>query len=213
MNKKEFYNLIEKGSLEGACRYFEYWFIVNSLPKEAKILEIGAGMSALSSVLLGMGYDVYATDADSKRVKYQQSQGVNCSKVDSDYLPFEDESFDVVISASAIEHFEDDRKMASEIKRVLVNSGTFIMTLPTGTETIENRYFGTTHPKEKIYSIKEYEDVFLNGLEEIKRSMYRMSDKRDFDFEPHKGWGNKLSAVKVKDIRDNTGLCVVLKKI
>jgi len=49
---------------------------------------------------------------------------------DARHLPFQDESFEVVIATEVMEHFEQGEMFAKEIYRILTNDGLFILTTP-----------------------------------------------------------------------------------
>lgn len=211
MKKLDFYRFIEQGTIEGACRYFEYWYIYSKLPKKGNVLEIGAGKSALPLALKEKGLSVTVTDISESAVLYQAKQGLEAVQVKDCKLPFENNSFDVVISASAIEHFENDVEMVNEVHRVLKPNGLFILALPASTETITNRYAGSNHPPEKVYSEKEYKKVFLKNFTEEDRQMYVITDEQPTDFVPHAGWKTRRNFKKIKKFSKDIGLCVTLK--
>lgn len=212
MTKEEFYRFIEKGTLQGACRYFEYWFCYRNTPEHARVLEIGAGTSALAQAIQSIRYTrVYITDIDKKAVDYQLKHKI-LSELTSNLDSFGDEMFDLVINASSIEHFDPqsdgDIKMIEQVKRVLKPGGLFINTLPTGSKYIKSR--GT--PPEKIYSELEFKLRFLPGFRVIKKKFYTDSFDQPFDFVPHSGW-RVPNFKEAFTFGDNVGLCVVLKKI
>lgn len=115
MNKKDFYRFIEGGALEGSCRYFEYWYIYSHTPKKTRVLDLGAGRSMLPSALKKAKCDVHATEIDMKRIAFQVERGVPTSITIGSKLDYPDKYFDVVINASAIEHFSSDVDTISEV--------------------------------------------------------------------------------------------------
>lgn len=213
MNKKEFYRFIEKGSLQGASRYFEYWYIYSHLPKDGIVLDLGSGRSMLPRAMQEKGLVVIVTEIDWRSVQFQRLQGVNTIEVAGETLPFLENFFDVVISASSIEHFKYDRIMVGEIHRVLKENGIFILTVPVGSKYINNKYQDTKHPSERIYDEATYTEVFLTDFKEIsKREFFRGSSKEPINYISHKAWGNEKSIERVSGFADNVGLCVVLQK-
>lgn len=213
MNKKDFYKFIEQGALEGACRYFEYWFVYQNVPDNSRVLEIGAGRSALPQALKTKGGHVYVTDIDKSAVKYQVSNGIlaeNTNNLNS----FGDEMFDVVVAASSIEHFDDDLDMVEQVYRVLKPGGLFIVTIPVGNKYIENLFENNPkHPRMRVYSYDIYYKTFCLKFEEIKKEFFKDSNKKPKDFIPHETWNGAKNVEAADGWGDNIGLCVVLKKL
>lgn len=210
MTKKEFYRFIEKGAMQGVCRYFEYFFVYQNVPENSKVLEIGPGFSALGQSLRLKGCEVHGLEIDNLAVEYQVKHGIptNINVGDCDYKNY----FDVVVAASSIEHFDPkhdgDIKQIEDIKKALKPSGLFIVTIPTGDNYIKSR----TNPPEKVYTMNEFEERFLNGFEVRKMVFYEGSNDIDNDLIIHKGW--KFKSNKVVDHSGNgIGLCAVLRKI
>lgn len=75
-----------------------------------RILEIGCGPGALSHALARWypGAEVLGTDRDAAFIRFaaQQAPGIRFMEADATALPFEDRSFDVVISNTVQEHIE-----------------------------------------------------------------------------------------------------------
>ncbi|HET7627604.1 MAG TPA: class I SAM-dependent methyltransferase [Bacillales bacterium] len=94
----------------------------------AKVLEVGSGTGQTACYLAEKGCDVTALDLREKMVektqKRAQSKGVNVKAVQGDVtkLPFEDESFDVVLGES-VTVFADIPKALREYVRVLRPEG------------------------------------------------------------------------------------------
>ena len=218
MKKLEFYRFIEKGVIQGACRYQEYWFVYNNLPGEGRVLELGAGQSALLQALKTKGLDVMATEIDSHCILYQTDRKIPCTLVLGQKLPFKDEFYDFVVSASSIEHFDanndGDIEMIAEVKRVLKKGGLFIVTIPVFKKYIKNRYEGhPIHPPEKVYDKQEFSRRFLSGFRIVKQEFWRWSSKKPVDYIPHKNWRKEVVSVEPATSFDNaSGLCLVLKK-
>jgi ubiquinone/menaquinone biosynthesis C-methylase UbiE len=102
----------------------------------ARVLDVGTGSGYLPSALVGagaaeaVGLDVtIATTTPMERERVTRelagSRPGAARLVEGDVhrLPFEDESFDVVCSGSAVEHFQDARLAMAEIHRVLRPGG------------------------------------------------------------------------------------------
>ena len=102
----------------------------HALNPNGTILEIGAGTGALTGVLLQSGANVIATDISETSLKILHrnlsSHGSLDTKVaDMEALPFDDHSFDMVVSAGSLS-YGDNNVVINEIYRVLKPSGVFI---------------------------------------------------------------------------------------
>ena len=95
-----------------------------------RVLEIGTGT--------GYGVDIIAPNAsefvtlDKYRSERVDSLPANVRFVESTVppLPFEDETFDYVVSFQVIEHIKHDKRLVSEVMRVLRPGGKFIVSTP-----------------------------------------------------------------------------------
>ncbi|MFH1210175.1 MAG: class I SAM-dependent methyltransferase [archaeon] len=105
----------------------ETMFLMEGI-KDAKILEIGCADCDNYLILKKFG-DITFVDSDSKFMKFLPK---GCKgKVASVYdLPFQKESFDVVLIFGLLEHLKDDRLALKEINRVLIKGGKLIYFVP-----------------------------------------------------------------------------------
>ena len=117
--------------LRGPYAYFES-VLKKQLNGEHKVLEIGAGLGKHTEDLVKSGASVLATDISDhslevlqKRIKYQLNIDVQTKVADMENLPFEDNSFDYVVSAGSLSYGDNDI-VRDEIYRVLKLGGNFI---------------------------------------------------------------------------------------
>ncbi len=102
--------------------------------KGKKVLDVGAGTGRLTLRLAKLGADVMALDIsvvmleEIKKKLKRNSAEINTVVGDCESMPFEDESFDVVVSAFHIVHLKDLRIFFDEVYRVLKPGGKFLVT-------------------------------------------------------------------------------------
>lgn len=104
--------------------------ISSNIPnKDIKILELTPGEGNLTKALLKSGYkNIQALDIDPDNFKVKN---VVCHKGNlNNPLPFDSNSFDLVISVEGIEHLENQYQFAGEINRILNDDGYAIITTP-----------------------------------------------------------------------------------
>lgn len=132
-----------------------------ALPKGAKILDLGCTESPLPLQLAALGYAV--TGFDFREYPYRHP---NLTFVQGDMtkLPFENATFDGIMSISTLEHVgigfyadpqevaQADKKAIAEIIRVLKPGGIFVLTAPYGVKA-QNSH-------QRIYDQKGLEDLF-----------------------------------------------------
>lgn len=96
---------------------------------KGRVLDIPAGKGDDSRRLVALGYDVVPADLFPET--FDQSIGVRCLPADlAERFPFEDASFDYVLSSEAIEHLPDQLAMLRECARVLRPRGKLFLTTP-----------------------------------------------------------------------------------
>lgn len=98
----------------------------------AKVLNIGVGAGRLESMLLKSGYLVSALDPNPNSIQKLVSAGVDAHVGMIENLPFDTNTFDVIVASEVLEHLSDDscRIAISEIQRTLKSKGVFIGTVP-----------------------------------------------------------------------------------
>jgi ubiquinone/menaquinone biosynthesis C-methylase UbiE len=117
-------------------RSWEYGLLLSQLPSKLeglKILDVGSGGSLMPDYLASLGASVTSLDLNQPMEKRYKVKAKNVRFVTGDMtkMVFKNESFDVVISISAIEHLESwpgTVKAISEMKRVLKRNGLIFIT-------------------------------------------------------------------------------------
>jgi SAM-dependent methyltransferase len=101
--------------------------IIDQLPKGSTILEIGCGGGQMRAYLQAKGYRYVGTDISKSRVsdtlKQHGGPDILC---DAHFLPFANQSFDLVYSAAVTEHLACPYLVAQEVHRALRPSGFYL---------------------------------------------------------------------------------------
>lgn len=100
--------------------------------KAKKILDVGAGNGRLALRLAKLGAEVTALDVSEEmlnKIKIKNLKlKINTVIGEAEDLPFEDESFDIVIATFLIVHLKSLTRFFDEVYRVLKPNGLFLVT-------------------------------------------------------------------------------------
>ncbi|PLY04812.1 MAG: methyltransferase type 12 [Arcobacter sp.] len=118
-----------------------FWFIARKefilqnlkeyINDSEKIIEIGAGTGNVSRYLEKNGYsDISVGEMHLNGLKYAKSYGLKkCYQFDLLNTPFENE-FDVVCLFDVLEHISEDKKVLSNVSKMLNSTGKIVITVP-----------------------------------------------------------------------------------
>ncbi len=97
--------------------------------KNAKILDVGCGPGFSMEVLIEKGFETVGIDLSKKMIEEAKRKKLNVKLADMRDIPFEDESFDGILSISALQWIErkDLKKVAKEFFRVLKPGGSAVI--------------------------------------------------------------------------------------
>ncbi|MCR9065742.1 MAG: class I SAM-dependent methyltransferase [Cytophagales bacterium] len=115
------------------CEYTKLHFDKNS--EEIKVLDWGSGKGHISYLMSKKNFNLSSCDikdSEAEDSSFGQATpildklGLNVDPLEHPYiLPYDDESFDVVLSFGVLEHVPDDKNSIKEISRVLRSNGLF----------------------------------------------------------------------------------------
>jgi ubiquinone/menaquinone biosynthesis C-methylase UbiE len=124
-NQEQLENLVNLIISSTQKRYFE------------KVLDIGSGkgdfaiaFSDFSKKVIGLEPDKFNLQIAKLNLKYFQKENIEFVSGFAENLPFENQSFDLVISTSTFEHLPNIEKSISEVWRVLKKDGYFFLNVP-----------------------------------------------------------------------------------
>jgi SAM-dependent methyltransferase len=136
-----------------------------------RVLDLGCRDGALTQAY-AKGNQVVGVDADREALAQAEKLGIETRWADLDRpLPFEDESFDVVVAGELLEHLRDPRHVVEDALRVLRPGGTLVGSVPNAYR-LKNRlrFFLGRKPEDDPTHLQMFSaaDVraFLGGFEE-----------------------------------------------
>lgn len=112
--------------------WMHWYFRHIEIPEKSKILELGCGDASLWAKNIDCipeGWDITLTDfsqgmlKDARKMLGENAGRFKFKQADAQSIPFEDESFDVVIANHMLYHVPDIDRAFSEIYRVLRHAG------------------------------------------------------------------------------------------
>ncbi|QEC67083.1 methyltransferase domain-containing protein [Panacibacter ginsenosidivorans] len=138
----EFFQNVYSGTLHSAqSQVFLYGrnmileeleILLQTVPKGGNILDVGCGTGHLTNWLKEKGYHVCGVEPSEEMYQYAVNNfpGIDFKKSISSSLPFNDESFDLVIALEVLRYLEDEENNATykEFYRVLKNDARIFVT-------------------------------------------------------------------------------------
>ncbi len=128
-----------------------HWNLFQEIMKDKvqgnRVLEVGCGRGSMSAYFADNGYDCTLLDSSenvidtAKRIFKNHKLNAKFDVGDALELPYQDESFDLVVSIGLLEHFKDIRKPLEEQIRILDKGGLFLgYIVPHYEENVQNEY-------------------------------------------------------------------------
>lgn len=109
------------------CNYLFQRF---DMKKGDKLLDVGCGRGDFSKGFKDLGLEVFGLDIGKSQSEMLKDIEVRYINIENDRFPFNDETFDIIFSKSAIEHLRSLDNFIKENYRVLKPGGTVIVMTP-----------------------------------------------------------------------------------
>jgi len=124
------YNEVDRPLTDYPSKLSRYLFQKFDLHQGSKLLDIGCGRGEFLNGFIDCGVDGYGVDQSRAAEQYCPRAALKIADLETQPIPFDDHSFDVVYSKSVIEHFHRPETLVSEMFRVLKPGGLAITLCP-----------------------------------------------------------------------------------
>lgn len=178
----------DRRNLKSRKRRIDIFDFNSCLKKDPTILDLGCGDGLDMIILKQRGFGkIIGIDNSKKFIKICKKKGLNVQFASAYYLPFKNDSFDIVYINSVLHHL-DLKKVLSEIKRILKPSGWLCFIEPRNCLIRRFLDFLTLSPlgkylpklKNRRETLKiEYDDMYnwLNNQKNLKQILKDMGFK------------------------------------
>lgn len=113
--------------------------------------------------------NIIYTPCDLMPELYEVEGGVEVVKADITKIPFDDQSFDVILCNHVLEHIIDDKLAMKELFRVLKPDGFGVFMVPMNNKAMTYEDFSITDPKEREKAFGQYDHVRVYGKDYFTR--------------------------------------------
>ncbi len=99
-------------------------------PDTGRVLEVGSSSGALLRHLKKLGYDVVGVDADPRAVELCRADGLEVTEGRFEEGMFEDESFDMIVARSVLDHAIEPTTLLATMENLLKPGGVLAIEVP-----------------------------------------------------------------------------------
>ena len=118
--------------------WYEHWHrysFIAEIVKDKKVCDIACGEGYGSALLAKRASKVVGVDVDKATIQhanetYGDLESVEFIVADATGTPFEEDSFDVIVSFETLEHLSEHQQLIREFKRILKADGVLIISTP-----------------------------------------------------------------------------------
>jgi SAM-dependent methyltransferase len=154
-----------------------------------RVLDVGCGIGTYVTKFAAFTPEAYGVDIDPEKVEIAQRTLQHVCWAPAEELPFEDNSFDVIMLHEVIEHVEDDRQSIREAVRCLRPGGKVIIFAPNRLYPFETHgfYLGQRFVFRLLpfvnYTPDPIRNIFCHHVRiYTRRGIERLFDGLDVDF-------------------------------
>jgi SAM-dependent methyltransferase len=144
----------QRGELVHAQHLARYRFAAQ-LARGRRVLDAACGEGYGTAILAAAGASAaVGIDIDEPTVEHARSKyGLEFERADVAELPFEDGSFDLVVSFETLEHVPDAARAIAEFRRVLADSGVLVASTPNSDRYLVDNEFHTREYTEQEFGV------------------------------------------------------------
>jgi SAM-dependent methyltransferase len=130
---------VSRARYDGVAEWYDRVFAAGKLagePRDAvlqllgestgRLLDVGCGTGAHTAAFAEQGWQVLGIDLSQDQLRLARKRGLEFVQADAAELPFDDESFDAVVSMWTHTDVDDFSALLGEVKRVLRPDGPFV---------------------------------------------------------------------------------------
>jgi ubiquinone/menaquinone biosynthesis C-methylase UbiE len=157
-----------------------YDVLVDEIRKSesGKILDVGCGNGNLFTFLPDGKYELFGVDFSENMIaeaKNNCKTNASFSVADAEELPFDDDTFDIIVCNASFHHYIHPDAVLEEMRRVLKNGGELLIGdpyIPTGIRGLMNIVLRFSDEGDyHIYGLNEMENLFAdNGFIPVSSS-------------------------------------------
>jgi hypothetical protein len=204
---KRFVDCKKCGSSDRDRLVFKYLKLVHEKTslKSKKLLHVAPEKSLSKKLEDSIGLKITRIDYRSKGYKFTYNKSVISGDVQN--LPFDSESYDMVICNHVLEHVENDSTALNEIHRVLKTGGFAILQVPISLkldQTIRSEINWTS--KDKINKLGQFDHLRLYGLN-FKKTL------KEHRFEPIFWYEKDQKSIKFQGLNPKEFVIIASKSI
>jgi len=142
--------------------HLAFYHYANLRANEADVLDIGCGYGYGSHLLSEKARSVVGLDMHPPAIAYAKENYLRPNLTFREHdanepLPFEDDSFDLIVSSEVLEHIHRQRELMEEVRRVGRNGGRAIVKTPNAL----NDPGGANPHHHHIFSLDEYRKFMI----------------------------------------------------
>lgn len=168
------------------------------LARNKRVLDIACGMGYGSAELAHVATRVVGMDVSNEAVlaagALYQAPNLQFITAPAQHIPFDDQSFDLIVAFEVIEHLSDWPTLLAEARRLLAPGGQFIVSTPNQEYYAETRRLAGPNP----YHVHEFQyDEFHGELNRFFPSvtMFLQNHVEAIAFHPSTGGGTVISGL------------------